>query len=121
MARQAVHRQALEQEGFGVLSEIELAKTLRENGVDMALNVKPNLALLLPCNVVVAAAGDRAFTVSAVDASAMLTVVATPALDAVAGEVNRPFLSACSKRSRGRDGPDVREGRALREDAVRSR
>ena len=101
-------KEALKQEGFGVLSEIDVAKTLREKiGVEMppkvilgacnprfaheALKVEPNLALLLPCNVVVTAAGDRAFTVSAVDARAMLTVVANPALDAVAGEVNRRF------------------------------
>ncbi len=101
-------KDALKREGFGVLSEIDVAKTLKEKiGVDVpskvilgacnprfaheALEVEPNLALLLPCNVVVTATSDQRFSVSAVDARAMLAVVENPALDAVALEVNERF------------------------------
>lgn len=101
-------KNALKQEGFGVLSEIDVAKTLKEKiGVEVpakvilgacnpafaheALKAEPNLALLLPCNVVVSATSDRRFSVSAVDARAMLALVANSALDAVADEVNERF------------------------------
>ncbi len=101
-------KDALKQEGFGVLSEIDVAKTLKEKiGVDVAskvilgacnprfayeaLEAEPNLALLLPCNVVVSVTSDQRFSVSAVDARAMLAVVGNPALDAVALEVNERF------------------------------
>lgn len=101
-------KDALKQEGFGVLSEIDVAKTLKEKiGVDVpskvilgacnprfaheALEAEPNVALLLPCNVVVSATRDQRFSVSAVDARAMLAVVGNPALDAISLEVNERF------------------------------
>ncbi len=59
-----------------------------------ALDVAPNLVLLLPCNDVAATAGDRAMAVSVLNGGAMLAVVADPALYAVAGKVNRRFERA---------------------------
>jgi uncharacterized protein (DUF302 family) len=77
-------RRALADEGFGVLTEIDVAATFKAKlGIDRpalkilgacnpsfanrALEVDPAAALLLPCNVVVAATADGATTVSAVD------------------------------------------------------
>ena len=100
-------RKALEQEGFGVLSEIRLDEKLKEKlGVTFrryvilgacnpplaykTLQEEINIGLLLPCNVVVYEADneDRS-VVAAVDAKAMLAVVGqNPTLDEVADEVN---------------------------------
>lgn len=101
-------KDALKAEGFGVLSEIDVAATLKEKiGAEIrptvilgacnpqfahqALGFEPNLALLLPCNVVVSSPAEGRYSVSAIDAAAMLAVVGNPALDAVATEVNARF------------------------------
>lgn len=95
---------ALKEEGFGVLCEIDVAKTLKEKiGVQVApyvilgacnpqlahaaLEVEPNLGLLLPCNVVVRESGG-ATLVAAIDAAKMMDVVGNPALAPVAADAN---------------------------------
>ena len=100
-------REALKQEGFGVLSEIRLDEKLKEKlGVDFrryvilgacnpplaykTLQEDINIGLLLPCNVVVYEADDKnQSVVAAIDAKAMLSVIGdNPAVDEVANEVN---------------------------------
>lgn len=100
-------RAALKEEGFGVLSEIDIKEKLKEKlGVDFRRYVilgacNPPLAyktlqqdleigLLLPCNVIIYEADDtNKSVVSAVNAQAMLSVVGDNAtLDQVASEVN---------------------------------
>jgi uncharacterized protein (DUF302 family) len=95
---------ALKEEGFGVLCEIDVAKTLKEKiGAQVApyvilgacnpqlahaaLDVEPNLGLLLPCNVVVRESGG-ATLVSAIDAAKMMDLVGNPALAPVAADAN---------------------------------
>ena len=99
-------REALKQEGFGVLSEIRLDEKLKEKlGVDFrryvilgacnpplaykTLQEDINIGLLLPCNVIVYEADDKnQSVVAAIDAKAMLSVVGdNPAVDEVANEV----------------------------------
>ena len=46
-----------------------------------------NIGLLLPCNVVVYEIGGKSF-VAAIDAARALSLVANPALEATAGQVN---------------------------------
>jgi uncharacterized protein (DUF302 family) len=82
-------RAALAAEGFGVVSEIDLAARLQVAlGVDrpplkilgacsprfahQALEIDPSIALLLPCNVVVQPDGERT-SVSVVDPRALIT------------------------------------------------
>ncbi len=100
-------RAALKEEGFGVLSEIDIKEKLKEKlDVDFrrytilgacnpplaykTLQEEINIGLLLPCNVVVYDSDEPAKTVvAAVDARAMLSVVGNNAtLDQVASEVN---------------------------------
>lgn len=93
---------ALKDEGFGVLSEIDVQATLKQKlDVDFeryvilgacnpqlahrALQAEHNLGLLLPCNVLVHE-HDGATAVAIVDPAAMLGMVANPALQAVADE-----------------------------------
>lgn len=97
-------RSLLKDQGFGILCEIDVAKTMKEKiGAEFrpyvilgacnpqlahrALSEEDQLGLLLPCNVVVQSVGD-ATIVSAVDAAKMMDVVGNPALDAVARDAN---------------------------------
>jgi len=91
---------ALKQEGFGILSRIDVQETLKiKLNVDFrpyvilgacnpqlahrALCVEPQIGLLLPCNVVVQAIGDGV-DISIADPTAMFAIVDTPALTSVA-------------------------------------
>lgn len=95
---------ALKDEGFGVLTEIDVKATLKKKlDVDFrryiilgacnpalanqALNTELEIGLLLPCNVIVYE-GEQAdeSVVSIVDPIAMLGVVTKPALNIVADE-----------------------------------
>jgi uncharacterized protein (DUF302 family) len=97
--------EALKQEGFGVLTEIDVAATLKAKiGADFTKYIilgacNPRLAhatlqeeleigLLLPCNVIVYEAPDTHETVvSAVDPERMLSIVDNPGLAPRAAEV----------------------------------
>lgn len=98
-------RNALKEEGFGVLCEIDVQQTLKEkigaeiepyvilgacnpNLANQSLREEPNLGLLLPCNLIVRQS-KGATIVAAIDAAKMLSVVGNPALQVVAREVNR--------------------------------
>lgn len=98
-------KEALKNEGFGVLCEIDVAKTLQEKlGISFprytiigacnpglahrALSAEPDLGLLLPCNVIVFMDESGQTRVAAIDAAAMMRIVANPALEAIASEVN---------------------------------
>jgi len=106
-------RAELEQEGFGVLCEIDVQATLREKlGVEQepytilgacnpplahqALSAEPELGTLLPCNVVVYQR-DGETHVSAIDADRMLSIVGNEALAPIAAQV-RAKLAAVVER-----------------------
>ncbi len=96
-------RSALETQGFGVLTEIDLRATLKKKlDVDVppqlilgacrpqlayqALQVDPSIATLLPCNVVVRAVTDDTTVVEAFDPAAMLGLSGDDGLDTVAAD-----------------------------------
>ena len=98
-------KEALKAEGFGVLTEIDVRKTMREKlGAEMepylilgacnpplahrALQAEPDIGLLLPCNVVVRADGTGS-RVDVADPQAMLGIVGSAQLSAVADEAKQ--------------------------------
>ena len=97
-------RDALAAQGFGVLTEIDVQKTMKTKlGADMgayvilgacnpgmafeALKIEPRVGAMLPCNVIVRELGDGAVEVSAVDPVASMAAIDNAALKAVAGKV----------------------------------
>ncbi len=98
-------KEALKAEGFGVLTEIDVRRTLREKlGAEMepyvilgacnpplahrALEQEPDIGLLLPCNVVVRAEG-KGSRVEVADPQAMLGIVGNEKLNTVAEEAKQ--------------------------------
>ena len=95
-------RQALKDQGFGVLTEIDVQATLRDKlGQDMedylilgacnpplayrALDADRKIGLLLPCNVVVRTAGAHTI-IEALNPEVMVEVAGQPSLKPVADE-----------------------------------
>lgn len=104
-------RGALKEQGFGVLTEIDVQATLREKlGVETegyqilgacnpplahrALDIDREIGLLLPCNVVVRADGAEATLVQAMDPQVMVSVTGEPALTEVADEATARLKAA---------------------------
>ena len=104
--QQAIERvkQELSKEGFGILTEIDVAATLKKKlGVDVpayrilgacnpqfanhALQVEPQIGALLPCNVVVRADASGKTIVEIMDPRAVLELVGRPEIAKIAGEV----------------------------------
>lgn len=97
-------KEVLAANGFGVLSEIDVASTLKAKlGVDMApyvilgacnpqyahraLEIESKIGTMLPCNVIVREAGPGSIEVAAVDPVASMQAVENAALAAVAEPV----------------------------------
>jgi len=95
--------EALAKEGFGVLTEIDVAATLKKKlGLDMppyrilgacnpqfahqAIEFEPQIGALLPCNVVVREEGGKT-RVEMMDPRAVLQLVGRPEIAEIAGEV----------------------------------
>src|SRR5215467_7933436 len=103
-------KEALKAEGFGVLTEIDVRQTLREKlDAEMepylilgacnpalahrALEVEPEIGLLLPCNVVVRAV-EEGCRIEVADPKAMLGIVGNEQLDAIADEAKQRLQRA---------------------------
>ena len=103
-------RDALKDQGFGVLTEIDVTATLGAKlGEEMedyiilgacnppsarqALGIDRSIGLLLPCNVVVRATPEGTL-VEALDPQVMVTLTERPELKPVADEVSRRLASA---------------------------
>lgn len=97
-------REKLQEEGFGVLTEIDVKETLKKKlDVDFrpyrilgacnpqfayqALQAEDKIGTMLPCNVVVQEAGEGQTEVIAIDPIASMQAVENAALQPVAQEV----------------------------------
>lgn len=96
-------KQALAANGFGIVSEIDMQKTLKDKiGVEIepqlilgacnprfanrALQAEPSIGLLLPCNVVVRHTAGVT-VVEAINPETLVTLTENPALTALAKEL----------------------------------
>lgn len=108
-------KEALAEQGFGVLTEIDIKATLKKKlDVDVpdqvilgacnpryahqALQAEPSIGLLLPCNVVVRAEG-AATTVEMINPQTMVDVTANPQMTAVADQVTALLQAALDEVS----------------------
>ncbi len=99
-------REALGEQGFGILTEIDVQATMKSKlGLDVeayvilgacnpdlayqALEVDRSIGVLLPCNVVVSARASGGSTVAILDPQIMAEVTELPALQPVADEASR--------------------------------
>lgn len=100
--------EALKAEGFGILTEIDVAATFKAKlGVDsrpykilgacnpqfahQAIAADPDIGLLLPCNVIVREEANGQVTVGFMDPAAVLGMVGNPQVTAI-GETVRAKL-----------------------------
>jgi len=108
-------KEALAEQGFGVLTEIDIKATLKKKlDVDVAeqvilgacnptfahkaLQMEPSIGLLLPCNVVVRSEGS-ATQVEMINPQTMVDVTNNPEMAAVADQVTELLQAALDKVS----------------------
>lgn len=107
----AATRDALSEQGFGILTEIDLSATLKEKlDADIApqvilgacrpplahaaLEAEPSIGLLLPCNVVVRAVNEGSTLVEAMDPEIMVTLTRNENLADVAADARDRLTAA---------------------------
>jgi uncharacterized protein (DUF302 family) len=100
--------------GFGVLSDIDVAATMKKKlNLEMppyrilgacnpqfasrALAAEPQIGALLPCNVVVREQAGGAVRIEVMDPNAVLTLVNRPEVSAVATEVRALLVQALAR------------------------
>ncbi len=115
---------ALAEQGFGVLTEIDIAAALKDklgkdippqvilgacNPIlaDRALTVEPSIGLLLPCNVVVRSIGDDRTVVEALDPAVMVSSTGNAELEPVATEARERLTAALDTLTRSAANSDA--------------
>lgn len=103
-------RAALAEQGFGVVTEIDMQATLRTKiGVEIdqqiilgvcnpkyahrALQAEPSIGLLLPCNVVIRKT-DEGTVVDMINAQMMAEITDAPEMETIADEVSEKLSAA---------------------------
>lgn len=106
----AAMRAALAEQGFGILCEIDVSATLKKK-LDAeypktvilgscnpplalrALTAAPDIATLLPCNVVVRMNGEQV-EIAAINPMVMASMIAHPEIEAIAKEADKRLRKA---------------------------
>jgi uncharacterized protein (DUF302 family) len=113
----AATREALSAQGFGILTEIDLAATLQKKlGVHIApqvilgacnppsaleaLRAEESIGVLLPCNVVVRWVGEDSAVVEAIDPATMHDLTGNDALEPMATRVGGLLRAALASLNR---------------------
>jgi len=106
--------QALKEEGFGILTEIDLKATFKKkldvdfpnykilgacnpNFAHKALQAENKIGTMLPCNVIVRENEDGSIEVAAVDPMASMMAIKNEALGQIANEVREMLARAIDK------------------------
>ncbi len=113
-AAEAAITAALKEQGFGVLTRIDVAQTLKSK-LDLerspyvilgacnpriasqALEEEEELGLLLPCNVIVYRNRQGQTVISAIDPIRMLSIIDNPAMQAMAEQVKAMLQRAIAR------------------------
>ncbi len=109
----ALATELLKEEGFGILTEIDVKATLKKkldidfkpyrilgacnpNYAHQALNLDPHIGVLMPCNVVVWDNGNHR-VVTAMDPRAVFTVIDNPQVQEVAQVVYKKLYAVIQR------------------------
>ncbi|MGY6741403.1 MAG: DUF302 domain-containing protein [Cecembia sp.] len=105
---------ALQEEGFGVLTEIDIQSTMKKkldkdykpflilgacNPVfaDQVLSIDPNMSALLPCNVSIRELDSGEIEISAIDPIAAMSSLGNPAIEPLATAVRKKLENVVEK------------------------
>ena len=104
----------LKNEGFGVLTEIDVRDALKKK-LDVefrnyrilgacnppfaykALQAEEKIGVLLPCNVIVQEGSDGTVEVAAIDPAASMQTVGNPALSDIAGQIREKLQNVITR------------------------
>jgi uncharacterized protein (DUF302 family) len=106
-------RESLKAEGFGIITEIDVQKTIKEKlGIDtdkykiigacnptlayQAINAEPDIGVLLPCNVIIRQAHGKT-VISAILPTVQLGKVGNPLLQPIAAIVEGKLKEAVDR------------------------
>lgn len=107
-------REALTEEGFGVITEIDVKNIFKQklnidykkykilgvcepNTAYKALSIDKQIGLLLPCNIIIWENDDKSTSVAAIDTKAQLAIAEIDELMSHADQINQKLKAAVDK------------------------